>query len=252
MADLIEKYFKGDLTEAEKTALDQELATSDEAAKRFGELAEQAYRRFGLPKPQWTGSDKLRQRGHSDLMTWFWVILMLAGIAGISVFMYVLLKNSASKTLVSAEQSPRTAVDSTSIDSSVETQAQSAPPVHSHPMILAKAPSQNVPSTSTAAPALTPQSPKFTPINVDQNPNRPFSSLSIQLRLTAPRLLMVRILGSQGQELVPLFNGSLPTGNWSFEWNGKLRNGRLAPPGTYKIEVRAGAWSQTKEVIIQK
>jgi hypothetical protein len=102
------------------------------------------------------------------------------------------------------------------------------------------------------APALPPLIPKFTPVNVDKNPNQPFSSLAVQLHLSSSRALTVRVLDGQGNELVLLFNGTLPVGTWAFEWNGLLTDGRLAPPGMYKIEVRAGSWVQTKDVLIQK
>jgi hypothetical protein len=53
MIELAEKYFNGDLTEAEDEVLNESLASSDEVTSRFMELAEKAYYGFGLPEPKW-------------------------------------------------------------------------------------------------------------------------------------------------------------------------------------------------------
>ena len=95
-------------------------------------------------------------------------------------------------------------------------------------------------------------SPQGTPVNVDQNPAHPFSSLSVSLRLVTGRTLSVEVLNAAGNEILPLFKGTLPEGNWAFEWNGLLPNGLLAPPGRYRIQVQSGSYSQTKDVLIQK
>lgn len=56
MADLVEKYFQQDLTEAEQEALSGSLLSSDETALKFERMAGEAYARYGLPdlQPHWT------------------------------------------------------------------------------------------------------------------------------------------------------------------------------------------------------
>ena len=49
MSDLVEQFYKGELSEAEEEALDQLLASSPEAADRFARIAASAYNRYGLP-----------------------------------------------------------------------------------------------------------------------------------------------------------------------------------------------------------
>src|SRR5258708_34686843 len=82
MPDLIEKYFKEDLTEAERQALRKELLTSDNAAESFGERAEEVYRALGLPEPRWTGPDRFRPAPSSDRWKWLGLGIIFAGIFG--------------------------------------------------------------------------------------------------------------------------------------------------------------------------
>src|SRR5258708_4394954 len=89
MADLIEKYFKQDLTEAERKALGDELASSEDGAGKFAEKAEEAYRRYGLPEPQWKGPDDFRRR--REIRSWYWLLpaFLLLGLAGFSIWTYL-------------------------------------------------------------------------------------------------------------------------------------------------------------------
>lgn len=257
MSDLIEKFFKEDLSEAEKTALDQELASSPEAAQRFGELAEQAYNRFGLPEPKWAGPEELKKISKSNPNAWLWPFGLLFALFGLYCWFYFQKANTVSET---TDKSIGSTADGPAAENLVNSEHKphrvtvkavtSQQPIIVAQVIPTRMPSQSVINYSTLS--LPPVTPKFTPVNVDQNPNHPFSALAVQLHLTSVRSLAVRVLDANGNELVPLFNGSLNTGNWSFEWNGLLKNGQLASPGKYKIEVRAGSYVQTKEVLIQK
>jgi hypothetical protein len=77
MADVVDKFFREDLTEAEEQALSDALWTSDEHALRFGGLAEEAYARYGLPEPSSAGPGA----GASSLGTWGVVLLVVVGTA---------------------------------------------------------------------------------------------------------------------------------------------------------------------------
>lgn len=257
MSDLIEKFFKEDFSETEKAALDKELASSTEAAKRFGELAEQAYNRFGLPEPKWTGPEELKKITKSNPNAWLWPFGLLVALFGLYCWFYFQRANSVVETAVKPVDS---AIKSSVVENPIFSNkrpkkvfVKAAPP--QQPIVVAQAPPTKIPAWSgykyptPSSPAVT---PKFTPVNMDQNPSRPFSALAVQLHLTSMRSLAVRVLDANGNELVPLFNGSLNAGNWSFEWNGLLKDGQIASPGKYKIEVRAGSYVQVKEVMIQK
>jgi hypothetical protein len=253
MSDLIDKYFRQDLTGPEKKALEEELASSEESAQRFGELAEKAYRRFGLPEPKWTGPDRLPHHGAPDYKTWTMVAALLAVIGGLCALVYEEWKGSAQNPAASLRGEPTPVLHPTPIFHPRKPGAKESGPDQSQVLARAKA---AVPPPPPAQPAVPPPPatvlPSLTPVNLDLNPNQPFSSISAQLRLTSVRSVVVRVLDPQGKELLVLFDGNLGMGTWSFEWNGRTGDGNLAPPGLYKIEVRAGTWVQTKEVAIEK
>jgi len=269
MVDLVEKFFKEDLAEVEKKALGEALLSSEETAQRFGEKAEEAYRRFGLPEPQWNGPDTLRPTGKYGLGKWLLFGVLLAAVGG-STWRYLAQNNPTDEiTAPTVTSHQPSLVKAKRVSKPLKPAAQKPIPVEKQTLTLAQALPVSKPKTSAEAPLSTFPSlpanassntiplpslfgPKSTPVNLDQNPNRPFSSLSVVLRRSTPGFLVVRVLDAHGAELVPLYSGNLPAGSWAFEWNGLLRDGRLAPPGRYRIEVRAGSWAQTKEVLIQK
>ncbi|HVZ80702.1 MAG TPA: FlgD immunoglobulin-like domain containing protein [bacterium] len=89
------------------------------------------------------------------------------------------------------------------------------------------------------------------PINLDQDPKAHYSGVSVQVHLTHPGPLQVKVFDTRGVEVTPLYSGSLGTGHWVFEWDGRLANGELAAPGFYQIEVRVGSFSQRKSIQIR-
>src|SRR5260221_14641205 len=100
MADLIEKFFKEDLTEAERKLLGEELLSKDGAAEKFVEKAEEAYKGFGLPEPQWTGPEVFRHAVQPGLGKWLWVCALLVGAVGASTWWYFAKSNPTGKILV--------------------------------------------------------------------------------------------------------------------------------------------------------
>ncbi len=52
MPDLVEKFFKEGLTEAEEQALSDDLWASEDTAEKFADAAREAYLRYGFPEPQ--------------------------------------------------------------------------------------------------------------------------------------------------------------------------------------------------------
>jgi hypothetical protein len=263
MADLIEKYFKEDLTAAERQALRQELLSSDTASERFGERAEEAYLALGLPAPQWSGPDRFRPTSSYHLWKWLGFGMLFIGIAG--AMGWVMWKaNNAPQAILSAPSLEMTPVSlrhlkprpKTKIPLSGETlRVTRVEPLRLQPGLAPATIMVSKPvtvSTAPTPPAMAQVNPKFTPVNVDQSPDTSFSSLSVVLRRPTSGFLTVRVLDASGAEVMPLYGGNLPAGSWGFTWDGLLRNGLLAPPGKYRIEVRAGSWVQVKEVLVQK
>jgi hypothetical protein len=272
MSDLVEKYFSEDLTEAERKTLGQELLSSEEAAGKFIEKAGDAYRRFGLPEPHWIGPEELKHISKPGLWRhlWFWILIL--GSVGITVYWYrghnsftAKYTQPTSKPKQAPILKPTTSVSVPAIKKEVKqkplisralTVTQTGPLQQQRkidvPTEIPALPELPSNPWDTSALPLTGISPKFTPVNVDKNPNLAPSSLSVLVNRTTPGFLTVRVLDNQGVEVLPLYRGDLPAGSWAFEWNGLLKDGRLAAPGLYKIEVRAGSWVQIKEVMIQK
>lgn len=89
------------------------------------------------------------------------------------------------------------------------------------------------------------------PINLAQNPSQNYSGLSVEISLAKPAPLAVRVLDTRGTEMAALYRGNLGPGNWVFQWDGQLSDGRSASAGYYQIEVQSGLFVQTKKIQIQ-
>jgi hypothetical protein len=75
--------------------------------------------------------------------------------------------------------------------------------------------------------------------------------LSVLVETEQSSLVTVRILDSQGQEIRALYAGVLDPGQWSFQWDGLLANGKPASNGPYRIEVQNGAHILSKMVRLE-
>lgn len=97
--DLIIKFFREDLTEAEEAALAGRLSSSVEDALRFGKHAETAYLHYGLPEPKWPGGPPPPGFFHKSvwgLRLWLPLVL-LAGLSAWIAWKYWAGKNRAPK-----------------------------------------------------------------------------------------------------------------------------------------------------------
>ena len=89
------------------------------------------------------------------------------------------------------------------------------------------------------------------PINLDLDPQSDYSSVSAIVHLSNPTSLTVRVLDTRGLQVQLLFNGTLGPGHWVFQWDGRLADSRLASPGFYQIEIKAGLFVESKTVQIR-
>jgi flagellar hook assembly protein FlgD len=60
-------------------------------------------------------------------------------------------------------------------------------------------------------------------------------------------LHVYNLLGQKIRELVNALQGA---GFYEVRWDGRLENGKVAPPGIYFYQLRAGAFSETKKLLI--
>jgi hypothetical protein len=258
MADLIEKFFQEDLSEAEEKALSDELVFSEETALRLGEKAEQAYARLGLPEPIWPDSAGTIPHVTKTIpWNWVWFWAVLAGMIGATAWWCFSHKGtppapSASLTRPSSIEMPRIIPRDDLPKTSVAAVTRKKPVQAAVPAGIRK------PALETRQPPLAePPAVSETfnayppPLNLDESPGRSYSSLSVEVRRSTPGFLTVRVLNAQGSEVVLLYRGDLKAGNWVFEWNGRLVDGRMAAPGSYQIEVQTGSFAQRKAIQIK-
>ena len=65
--------------------------------------------------------------------------------------------------------------------------------------------------------------------------------------------VLLKIFNNLGKEITTLENGRIPPGNYSLEWNGSDRNGKMINKGTYYYQIivkgRYGTSSETKTLL---
>jgi flagellar hook assembly protein FlgD len=84
-----------------------------------------------------------------------------------------------------------------------------------------------------------------------ESPGRTFSDIAVKVNQAEPGKVVVRVLDMSDLEVVPLYSGDLASGQWVFEWDGKLPDGRKASPGIYQVEVRSGAYMNRKNIRVR-
>lgn len=223
MIDLIEKFYTADLSLQEEEALDALLGSSVEDANRFADKAAEAYARFGLPE---LGPDS--GSGLKTGARWIYglALLSLAFLAWFGWHHY----------------GPGSKQNSTS--SALTTVPPSMPASGSQ----GSTPSQGWENNGVqAGPHMSP----ITPTQGNKPGERTHSLLKIQVATTQAGSVTVRVLDTGGLPVKTLFSGMLSPGTHDFSWDGRLDNGRKAPPGTYRIETRSGSAVQTREFIIE-
>ncbi len=269
MLDLVEKYFQADLTDVEQDALSEALLNSDEAALAFEAAAKEAYFSYGFPepKPRWPDppGNFIASKGAGP---WLGPSLSLFAVAiGIAALLWWgYSKNDSIHHLLSGMFQPK-AVAPLSLEKEKNTGNTTPSKIkrvarHSEvgestsskaeekPTSAGKSTGPEMAVGSRIPEALLTQKP-VVPFNADQNPSRNFSLLSVAIGQSKSGVLSVRVLDLKGMELVGLYRGLLGKGNWVFEWDGRLTNGKPAPAGYYQIEVRSGSFIQHKNIRIQ-
>jgi hypothetical protein len=229
MTNMIDKYFREDLTEAEEKILGEELLRSEESANRFAALAEQKYHSYGLPEPVWQGGG---QAGGSFLRTWGKLILLLLG--GLAVF----------------------GVTGWAMLRCVRQQASAEVPTVTAPLMETNAPIEkprvSKPAASIAAQKIVAQvvGAPPTPVVADSSPTQG-KGLQIVFHMITEGRAAIRVLNPTGVEVRRLFDGNMKTGSWSVDWDGRLTDGRPATPGLYHVEVMTNGITKVREVRIR-
>ncbi len=240
MADLIEKFFRSELTEAEDQALAKLLASSEDAAERFAQKAEKVYFGFGLPEPKAPG--KLARFLKSSWGRWAPVVVL----SGVGVWHYWPQVESQPLPVVvsSPVMAPVPAQTELKIIAPVSRKAEKPigpPPVPTESVVL----TPSIPNGATPVPAGMDQAPPNPGFDTD------YRNLRVVVDQEAAGSILVRITGPDGTEVRRLYEGPLAVGKWAFTWDGLLDQNRAATSGIYHIEVKGNGNSMSKEVMIR-
>lgn len=211
MTNLVEEFFKRDLTEAEAQGLDELLEKSPEDALRFGQNLEQQYLSLGLTVPTIPShfGPALPKAGWGLLKS----LLAAATLTGAGLLAWTYWPKP-------------TAIVPTTLPKPSLTTALSRPKAQLPP------PPVELPQRLTSA---------------SQEGNR----LSVVVELDHAAPVQVRIFNPQNREVRDLYQGSLQPGKWSIHWDGLLGDGSRAPAGSYRIEVESGASEMSKNVAVE-
>jgi hypothetical protein len=236
MADLVSKYFKKDLTEAEDQALSERLLASPKDSLRMAQMAEKAYRRFGFPEPQAPALARRPSRWFPKLFggVWFLPLVASAAIGTVAVAVHHRWPH-AFKNLFA----PPAPVIAPAIPTPL-------PVVSAFPTL---SPEKSLTSLPTGPQTL---DPALVPLDMALEPHRPHSDLAVIVRRHEPGEVTVKVLNMDGTEELVLFNGPLQKGKWIFDWDGRLWDGTPIAPGSYQILVESGPVVQRKKIIIRK
>jgi len=224
MSDLIEKFFREDLTEAEEKTLSEQLLHSEEAADRFGALSEQKYVSYGLTEPVLGDGGFLKTWGKL-------ILLLLAGLTILGVTGWAML--CCVRQRVTAE-----------------IPAETAPLLGSVAPIEKTSPSQPVASSTVRKVVRQVVEAPPTPVMTDHSPAKG-KGLQIVFRMSTEGRAAIRVLDPSGAEVRRLFDGTMKTGSWSVDWDGHLADGKAARPGLYHIEVQTNGIVKSREVRIR-
>ena len=212
MNPLYEKYFFGELTDAEEQTLEQTLTQSEAEAWDFGQAAETIYHRYGLPEPELPGD-----AGDEGVRPWKWLapVVLLLISAG-----YVLWK-SAQPLVEPVEKT---------VPAPVKKAVQQALPVLKKVVPVPVKKAENPPKGAQE---------KLTGNNL---------KVVVHREVAGP--VVVRVVNSMGLEIRRMYAGTLQTGRWSFEWDGHAGDGSQVGPGKYFIQVQSEGMTQSREVYI--
>lgn len=211
MTDLVDEFFKRDLTEAEAQALEGLLEKSPEEALKFAGKLRMEYAATGLPEPRVPKSfGPAASKAGGALLKGFFAVAALAGASVIAWWMWP--KPQAATNL--------------SIEKPAAPQIL---PRHRAPL---PPPPVEVPRRLTGSP-------------VEGN------RLSVVVELDQPAPVQVRILDPRDQVVRRLYEGNLQAGKWSLHWDGLLSDGSQAPAGNYRIQVKSGSTEMSKAVAIE-
>ncbi len=257
--NLIEEYFKRDLTETEEQELAVWLESHPEDSVRFAQMMKSFYEQTGLPEPAWPHSPDPTQVS-APLVKWLIPLVLLFMAFG------VYLCRSKITALFQPSSAP---VIETAPAPSIEVPVQKQNPIQEEVPVPTSIPEETPVKKPLPVPTPFPNNPK--PVAIlpllpipplaplpTARPTEPVSTgriyerLSVMVNLPQGGLATVRVVDSQDNDIRLLYAGILPAGQQTFTWDGKTAQGALAPPGHYFVEIKSGADVLRQEIHLQQ
>jgi hypothetical protein len=241
--DLIIKFFREDLTEAEEQKLQETLSSSVEESWRFFQHAETAYQQYGLPEPHWPGDRPSSGMGLKHWFEPFLLVLALSSFGWALAHFGVKIRPVPTPSLSTAPPANASRPASRLPDPPEETDTS---------MDREKSTLDPGPRRGTSVPGSEVKVDAVVPVPAVAAPrsHQAHSNLEVVVRRSRPTALRVRVVGPDGAQVVLLYQGTLDPGTWVFDWDGQLADGGKPAPGDYRIQVESGAVTQVKKVVI--
>jgi hypothetical protein len=255
VSDLLNDFFKRDLTEPEKRQLAKELSNSPESASRFALLAEEFYQGTGLPQPVWESRDW--PSGHSK----WWILkpliplglivtlLTFAGYKWLSQPAVPLVPAESSReqkeTSIFQNQIPRAnkILKPLSVKAGMPVESSGrALPIQPESGLSKLSSQESAPVPAASLPEISLPAPAPAQVEAPSAPpvGRKYQELSVIVERHTSGVAKVHVLDGQNNEIRVIYSGILPAGQKTFTWDGRTENGAVAPPGDYSIEVKSG------------
>jgi agmatine/peptidylarginine deiminase len=88
-------------------------------------------------------------------------------------------------------------------------------------------------------------------LRLEQNHPNPFNpSTTISFHLPKDGHVTLRIFDASGREVARLVDTVMPTGDYSFEWNGKDSNGKTMNSGVYFYEIKTALGVESRKMVL--
>ncbi len=216
MINLVDEFFKRNLTEAEAQNLEELLEKSPEASSRFGDMLRQEYVSLGLPEPKIPKNFRLPVS--ISPTSWLGPVLGFSALVGVALVSLAWWAKSHSELKV--------------------------------PVMTAALPQQPIAAEISKKSEVLPPPPIEIPQKLGAD-SAEGNRLSVVVELEKIAQVQVRVLNPQEQSLRVLFEGPLSPGKWAIQWDGRLADGTRAESGKYLIQVKAGSQVMSKSVSVE-
>ena len=260
MDDLISKYFRADLTEAEEKTVADVLLSSPEEALRLRDLAEARYRSYGLPDPtRMGGPPPAGPSAGKNIPAGPWmmsVVLLgfLGGMAGLGTYMVRSRGTLPPSGVTLTGEGPSQKGTDPSGQATGAGQSNGAlPPLSTGDPDSTDAPSAppKVPSQAKSFPPPGSASAHgWTPQLASSLAPGDYSNLGVLVQQAIEGPVSVLVLDGAGRRKMVIFQGNLKPGEWVFNWDGHYPDGRLLEEGFYEVEVASGSVTQKRRISI--